>query len=202
MGKPPARRRRSPEELRDEVIAVARKLLLDSGPAAITLQGIASVAGMAHSNITHHFGSIGSVQADLANTLIVEVVEATARATRDLRAGTIDEKALVDQIFDLFETSGAGRLLGWLSAQSHPQLGGLYEHFSDLLSDLQDEGSGKSSLRVGELPGWLSTIFTVALGTSLIGKEISSSLGLPEGFTRDALATELAERRRSMSSPN
>ncbi len=176
-------------------MVVARQILLTDGPGGLTLQGVAAAAGMAHGNITHHFGSIGNLQAELADALIGELVEAVRVGVVDLRCGVIDERELVDLVFDRFENTGIGRLFGWLAAQAHPQLSSLYEKFQLLLANLESEEAGDSSLRSGELPGVISTVLIAALGASLIGRDLASALKLPSTFTRSTIASGLIERR-------
>ena len=61
------RRRRQPDELREEAIAAALGILVADGPGAITLQSVAAALGMTHGSITHHFGTAANLQAAVAD---------------------------------------------------------------------------------------------------------------------------------------
>jgi len=46
--RPVKRRKRTPDEARDEALAAARRLLLDKGPNAVTLAAVGKALGMTH----------------------------------------------------------------------------------------------------------------------------------------------------------
>lgn len=193
------RRRRQPEELRLEAIAAARQILLNDGPAAITLQSVAGALNMAHGNITHHFGSVANLQAALADTLMADLISAVRSATTSLRAGIIDEPDLVDLVFDAFEQNGSGRLIAWLAAQNSAQLAILYERFGRLPAELFEGEPSGAVLEPDDLPPLVASIVISALGASLIGDGMSDALGLPRTFMRARLAADLALQRTDAS---
>ena len=51
------RERLSPGESRAAAIEAARRLLIESGPQAVTLKAVAAEVGKTHANLLHHFGS-------------------------------------------------------------------------------------------------------------------------------------------------
>ncbi|MCI1141279.1 TetR family transcriptional regulator [Sphingomonas sp. WKB10] len=114
------RRRRQPDELREEAIAAALGILVADGPGAITLQSVAAALGMTHGSITHHFGTAANLQAAVADGLIEQLLTKVRAGTWALKAGQISEADLVDLVFDSFETTGVGKLIGWLSAVQSP----------------------------------------------------------------------------------
>src|SRR3546814_5934762 len=59
------RRKRSGAEVREEGLVAARGLLLDRGPAAVTLANVGQAIGMSHANVLHHFGSAAGLQSAL-----------------------------------------------------------------------------------------------------------------------------------------
>jgi len=194
------RRRRQPEELRIEAIAAARHILMTDGPAAITLQSVAAALDMAHGNITHHFGSVASLQAAVADTLMADLLSAVRSATTSLRARAITEPDLVDLVFDAFEQNGSGRLIAWLAAQNSAQLISLYERFGRLPAELFDGEPSGAVLEPDDLPPLVASIVISALGASLIGDGVSDALGLSRSFMRERLATDLS-RQRAEASP-
>lgn len=197
---PKRRRRRQPEELRREAIVAARQILLADGPAAITLQSVAGELGMAHSNITHHFGTAANLQAALADTLIADLIMAVRSGTTSLRMGVIRESDLVDLVFDTFEQSGSGRLIAWLAAQNSSHLAPLYERFSRLPAELAGGEPSGAVLGRDDLPPIIGNIVITALGSSLIGDSLTDSLGLSRTFMRERLTADLVRGRTEASS--
>lgn len=195
----PRRRRRHPDELRGEAIAAARRLLLADGPSAVTLQGVARALDMAHGNITHHFGSAANLQAVLADALIADLLAAVSTGTRRLRSGAIDEADLVDLVFDTFEESGVGRLIGWLAAQRSGQLDTLYRRFGQASRDLSEAPDDGAILTDAALSPVIANIVIAALGASLIGPGMSAALGLPPTFTRAQVTADFVRQRRAAS---
>ena len=58
------RERLSPGESRAAAIEAARRLLIHSGPQAVTLKAVAAEVGKTHANLLHHFGSAAGLQAE------------------------------------------------------------------------------------------------------------------------------------------
>ena len=123
---PSVRRRRTPDEARGEALAAARKLLLEEGPNALTLQRLAAQLGMTHSNLLHHFGSAGELQSALMAMMVRDLAIALGDAITHLTSDAGAPRALVDIVFDAFDKGGAGRLAAWIA------LSGNLEHFGNI----------------------------------------------------------------------
>lgn len=190
------RRRRAPEEVKAEAIAAARRLLAAEGPAAVTLQAVAAELGMAHGNITHHFRSAANLQAMLADKMVGDILKAVRSAVEHLRAGTLDERDLVDMVFDAFETTGVARLLGWLAAQQSPHLDALYVRLGGLAQELGAGDPAGTWVAADDLPAIVCDVVLAALGGGLIGTRLSPALGLPADYPRQQAAAQLAARRK------
>src|SRR5215472_3455700 len=113
--RPTPRRRRSPEEARGEALASARRLLIESGPGAVTLKAVADDIGMTHTNLLHHFGSAGELQSELMSAMVRDLAAALMDAVAHLRSDAAAPRALVDMVFDAFDKGGAGTLAAWIS---------------------------------------------------------------------------------------
>ena len=116
------RRRRQPEEARAAALDSARRLLLDHGPNAITLQAVARDIGMTHTNLLHHFGSAAALQSALMRDMVNGLVAAVIEAVERYRAGTGDIGEFVDLVFAAFDRGGAARLAAWLSLSGNAEL--------------------------------------------------------------------------------
>lgn len=109
------RRRRSAEEARSEALASARNLLIERGPAAVTLKAVAEDIGMTHTNLLHHFGTAGELQSELMSAMVRDLAAALMEAVAHLKSDEAAPRALVDIVFDAFEKGGAGTLAAWIS---------------------------------------------------------------------------------------
>lgn len=109
------RRRRSPEEAKSEAVAAAREILLEAGPAAVTLKAVAAKLGMSHGNLLHHFGSAGELQNALMASMVSDLVVALEVAVAAVREGTAEPGKPVEIVFDAFDKGGAGKLAAWLA---------------------------------------------------------------------------------------
>ncbi|MBN2973401.1 TetR/AcrR family transcriptional regulator [Roseomonas aeriglobus] len=189
------RRRRQPDELRSEAIGAAREILLKDGPASITLQSVAAALGMAHGSITHHFGTAANLQAAVADELIGQLLAGVRSGACALKTGTIDEADLVDLVFDVFEETGVGRLIGWLAAYDSPLLQPMFERFGRLSAEIAGDQVEGSAFMEAELPVIIENVVTAALSSALIGADLLKALDLGSSHTRERVAVNLAAQR-------
>jgi TetR/AcrR family transcriptional regulator, repressor for neighboring sulfatase len=192
---PARRRRRQPDELRHEAIIAARELLVTDGPSSITLQAVAAALGMTHGSITHHFGAAANLQAAVADGLIEQLLTEVRTGTSALKAGVIAEADLVDLVFDTFEQTGIGKLIGWLSATHSPLLQPLFERFSRLSGEIAGDREEGSAFTQTELPMIIESVVIPALGSALIGSGLLQALNISPNCTRHRVARDLAVAR-------
>jgi TetR/AcrR family transcriptional regulator, repressor for neighboring sulfatase len=91
---PATRRRRSADEARAEILAVAERQLAASGPAAIRLQAIADELGVTHPAILRHFRS--------REELLYTLLRHAGRRLRDALSAAVEragEHALDEETF-------------------------------------------------------------------------------------------------------
>jgi AcrR family transcriptional regulator len=183
------RKRLSPEESRSAAIAAARRLLLASGPQAVTLKAVAAQVGRTHANLLHHFGSAAGLQGELARA-IAESVGATIAATVErARAGEADAREIVDRTFDVFDREGAGALAAWMILTGNRDaLNPILDSIRALVAHLS---VGHDEHRVAE--NTLSLVLN-ALGDSLLGAPIAEALALPRDTARELAAQRLRQR--------
>jgi AcrR family transcriptional regulator len=110
----PVRRRRSAEDAKAEALLAARKILLEQGPAALTLKAVAAELGMTHANLLHHFGSAGALQTELMAMMLRDLSDVMRGVVTRLRAGEATMDELVALTFDGFGKGGAGHLAAWM----------------------------------------------------------------------------------------
>lgn len=187
------RKRLKPEISRSVALEAARSLLLAEGPQAVTLKAVAAKVGRTHANLLHHFGSAAGLQAELARSIADRVTGSIAEAVERARVGERDVREVVDGTFDAFDREGAGALAAWMILSGNRDaLNPILDSIRALVSQLR---VGHEEHHVPESTLWL---VLAALGDSLLGEPITSSLGLQRDAARriatEALRSEIAAR--------
>jgi AcrR family transcriptional regulator len=187
------RRRRKPEIAREEILAVARRLLLSKGPAAVTLQAVAGELGMTHVNLLHHFGSA----AGLRSALVAEMARAVAQVVEDASArvhsGAAEPRQIVDLVFDALDEGGAGRLIAWMAlAGETAQLEPLFDAVRSLTGALEAVSPSEPSAARKRITSAILSVLLPGIGDALIGPELHHALGRERGVARDVATAALA----------
>ena len=177
------RNRRTADAARDEILGVAERRLVESGPDALRLQDIAAEVGVSHPAILHHFGS--------RDKLVLAVVDhAVARLQDDLvkalEVMPLDGIALFDRVHDTLSTRGHGRLIGWLLLVGHDPFAGRAVR-AKWRQIIETTHAARMQLARGAAPAYEDTAFLVTLaalallGLSLAGPATFALAGLPTG---------------------
>jgi len=183
---PKARVRRAPDAARDNILAAAEALLIEQGPLALKLSEVAAKAGIANASVLHHFGSIDGVHAALMERMTAQLVTAILAIAE--RAGDHNDKtqAVVQALFDVFETRGAARLAAWL------ELTGEWRRLTSVREAVQTVVAKRVSLGgldAQQAEELVLVSVTLAMGAGLFGRALAQLIGKPAGATRKA-ATE------------
>ena len=180
------RKRLSPAESRSAALDAAVRILLERGPQAVTLKGVAAEIGRTHANLLHHFGSAAGLQAELARSMAERVNGKIAAAVEKARAGEADAGEIADMTFDAFGKGGAGALAAWMILSGNRDaLSGILESIRGLVAQLS---VGHEDHRVPDTTLWLVLL---ALGDALLGEPIADALGLPRRTAREIAANRL-----------
>ncbi len=150
---------------------------------------------MTHGSITHHFGTAANLQAAVADVLIEQLLARVRSGARALKAETIDEAALVDLVFDVFEKTGVGRLIGFLAASDSPLLRPLFDKLARLPRDISTDEQRGSAFTELELLAVIESVVTPALSASIIGADLLRALNLEPSSIRQRVARNLAVQR-------
>ncbi len=184
-----ARRRLSPEASRLAALEAARELLIEAGPQAVTLKAVAARIGRTHANLLHHFGSASGLQRELAAHHAESICAEIAEQIYRFRGGDIGPRDLVDMIFDHFDKAGAGALAAWmLLSGNEDALNPVVEAIHKLVDEVGEGGHEDDNLHTLTME-----LVLLALGDSLLGGPLSSSLGLDRGAGREIAAGRLAQ---------
>jgi AcrR family transcriptional regulator len=189
------RLRRKPDDVRSEALQAARRLLLTAGPEAITLPAVAKELGMAHGNITHHFGSMAALHASLVDLMAQELAAAVLSAVHQLRDGEAKPVEVVDAVFNAFGSQGAGRLISWLASTGNMKaLGPLLSSIAKMVRDLSATSSNVDEQQSLLIRQNTLTLIATGIGNAVIGDLLHVAVGLPAG-TLNRLSTKDILRR-------
>lgn len=184
----PKRRKRKADEAREEALAAARVLLLEKGPAAVTLANVGRAIAMSHTNVIHHFGSAAGLQTALMEAMIRDLADALGDAVSALHTDTGAPSRLVERVFDAFGEGGAGQLAAWLVlARELEYFDTLEEAVTDLVAAVRARvtGAAESEARIREI---VLLIAICAFGDALIGPHLRRMLGQDAGAARELVA--------------
>ena len=109
------RRRLTAEAARAAILDAAEELLIASGPDALRLMEVAARAGVAHANISYHFGNVAGLQAQLAQRIAAKLADDVAGVYRGDESRQPPFERAVSQTFRVFDERGYARLLAWLA---------------------------------------------------------------------------------------
>ncbi|MBC2651433.1 TetR/AcrR family transcriptional regulator [Novosphingobium flavum] len=192
------RKRLTQEESRSLALDAARALLIEAGPAAVTLKAVAHRIGRTHANLLHHFGSAAGLQKALAEHLAATICATIAETVLAARKGLVSPRAVVDLTFDAFDREGGGALASWmLLSGNEDALDPIVAAIGGLVEDVHEPGTG-SMREVTQ------SLVLMALGDALLGGPLSQSLDLPRTAARDEAERMLIEAalRAGIRTPN
>jgi AcrR family transcriptional regulator len=184
-----ARKRLTPEASRLAALEAARDLLIEAGPQAVTLKAVGARIGRTHANLLHHFGSASGLQRELAVYHAESICTEIGEQIHRFRGGDIGPRDLVDMIFDHFDKAGAGALAAWmLLSGNEDALNPVVEAIHRLVDEVGEGGHEDDNLHRLTME-----LVLLALGDSLLGGPLSTSLGLNRGAGREIAAERLAQ---------
>lgn len=185
----PRRRRRTPDEARQEAIASARARLLSGGPDAVTLKAVADDIGVTHTNLIHHFGSAAGLQSALMGSMVADLAKALDTAIARLRTDEGAPLELVNAVFDAFAEGGAGKLAAWIVLKGDlSQLEPVRNAVTGLVWAIQDKLGDPDGQAHTRIPSAVLFIALSAFGEALIGPPLRDMLDQDEDSSRQVIA--------------
>lgn len=186
---PAKRRKRSPEEAREEALAAARGLLLSGGPKAVTLSNVGKAVGMTHANVIHHFGSAAELQSALMGSMVGDLAQAIDEAVAHVRSDEAAPRQLVDIVFDAFENGGAGMLAAWMAlSQEISHLEPVSDAVQSLVKAIEDRAQVEGEAAHRRITSAVLLISLCAFGDSVIGDPLREMLGRDKDAARRVTA--------------
>ncbi len=180
MGKQPVgsakRRKRIGPEVREKALAIARRLLLQRGPSAVTLANVGDELRMTHANVLYHFGSAAGLQSALMEAMVNDLTIALHHIVAVLGDEAIGPIVVVDRIFDAFDAGGAGPVCAWIILSGKVEyLAPLRDALIVLVKAIADlEGGSRVDDRVRAA---LLMMTVAAFGDAVFGPHVRAMLG-------------------------
>jgi AcrR family transcriptional regulator len=185
-----AKKRLSPEESRSAALEAARQILIEMGPAAVTLKAVAARIDRTHANLLHHFGSAAGLQKALAAYQAETVCATIGKKMAESAPGERNVREIVDLAFDAFNEGGAGALATWMAATGNEDaLDPIVEAIHRLIDGMAPDAHEKRLMHEDTL-----ALVLMALGDAQLGGPMAEALDLPRDTSR-VLATELITGR-------
>jgi AcrR family transcriptional regulator len=181
---PGRRRRRLADETRGEALVSARKILIKRGASAVTLKAVADDLGTTHTNLVHHFGSVGALQSELMSLMVRELAAALMEVVAHVRSDAVVPRTLVTMVFDAFDKGGAGALAAWISFSGNLRyLKPVREAVTELVTAIEDKFAHESGEVHMAVTSAVLFMALMAFGDSVIGGPLREMLG------RDSVAS-------------
>ncbi|MFE5292583.1 TetR/AcrR family transcriptional regulator [Isoptericola sp. NPDC056618] len=192
-GRPP-RRRRSPEQARQEILDAATTLVAEHGPDGVTLAKVARAAGVTRGLVSHYFGTYaGLVRAVLREEDTHHRERVRARVADD--AGVPYAARMLDVVFATLDDERYLRLWAWSAL--HPEHGTLATDGLAGVADVMEAGL-RAALPADRVPSRdrIEAVLLVgmsgAYGYALGGRSWQSALGHDPGDPERATAFRAA----------
>ena len=183
--------RRQPEEARELILASAEALLVEQGPLALKLAEVAAAAGVANGTVLHHFGSIDGVHTALMERMTEQLVANVFAAAMREHDRDAQNAAVMEALFDTFETRGAARLAAWL------ELTGEWRRLTNVRDAVRVVAAKRAELdsaKVAEVEDMVLVAVVMAMGAGLFGRSLGQLIGKPGGRARKLAVEMLRER--------
>ena len=177
-GERPVRRRRSSAEAKSETLAAARKILLSQGPDSVTLKNVAAELGPTHTNLLHHFGTAGDLQAALMTAMVQDLSDALAEAITRLKEDEDARRGLIETVFDAFDKGGAGRLAAWIALSNKlAHLGQMQKAVLDLVKAIKEITPDDAPETHQRVTSAVIFVALMAFGDAIVGAPLETMLG-------------------------
>ncbi|MFT3727548.1 MAG: TetR/AcrR family transcriptional regulator [Terricaulis sp.] len=179
--------RRPADEAREHILAAAEKVLIEQGPLALKLAEVARAADVANGNVLHHFGSIDGLHTALMERMTEQLVAQIMSIPDRIGDREGQHEAVMQALFDVFETRGAARLAAWL------ELTGEWRKLTNVREAVRAAAARRAQygdVSVAEAEDLVLMSLVLAMGAGLFGRSLAQLIGKPAARTRK-LASEM-----------
>lgn len=193
-----ARRRRTPEVARAELLDAAERVFAKAPPDKVGLKEVAEAAGTSHGLITHYFGTYDGL---VAATLQRRTERLRERVFEALQVPGITSRpdALIDLLFATFEDPVHLRLMSYLVASERPDAAQAFAQQVKGITLVADRIA--ETVRPGATPAMRETAaMAVALAVAAAYGWAATRHSLAGALGRSASATLDRDARHALAS--
>jgi TetR/AcrR family transcriptional regulator, repressor for neighboring sulfatase len=180
------RKRRTPDEAREEILIAAQDRLREFGLDGLNVVDVAKACGMSHATVLHHFGSTGGMRRELVAFMTAALIDDIVESLR--QHPEIEPPQMLRSLFHTLATAGHTKLLAWLSLSGEPLAPQadngvmLLQHFNALIPVIA-ERLPDSPQRLEHARRVVFLIATAAIGFVVGGPLLPAVIGLSEADT-------------------
>jgi AcrR family transcriptional regulator len=178
--------------MRSAALDAAEAILMEAGPAALTLKAVAARIGRTHASLLHHFGSASGLHHALGQHMADRHRARMMRAIDALGERRITVRQMVDELFDSNNEQGGIQLMTWLLLTGNEPM------FDPIMQALKDQIDAFSHARASTAPAQGVVDLAImthllAMGDALMGEAMTRVLGLPRDRPRE-IATRAIQK--------
>lgn len=188
--------RRAPEAARENILAAAEALLVEHGPLSLKLAEVAAAAGVANASVLHHFESIDGLHAALMQRMVQQLVADILAIGEQAGDREMKHEAVVQALFDVFETRGAARLAAWLELTGEWRR---LTHVRAAVTEVVTRRAAFGDVDAKQAADLVLISVTLAMGAGLFGPSLAALMGSPSGRTRKIAADMLSAYTSALS---
>ncbi len=177
------RKRRSPEEARQEILAAAQDRLRLFGIDGLNVVDVAKACGMSHATVLHHFGSTGGMRHALVTYMTAQLLEDIIASLQ--QNPSLEPSQVLHSLFHTLSAGGHAKLLAWVSLAGNemaPQEapGALLQHHFNALIPVIAGRLPPSPRREEHARRVVFLIAAAAIGSGVGGNLLATVIGLPQ----------------------
>ncbi len=181
--KSPKRKRRTPEEAREEILLAAEALILEQGPSELKFQSLADRTNLAVSNVYHHFGGVLEIKRGLAAKVFEELAQDLVAALGEEQQNEplVFAQNVMYRLYSVLKSERYAKLIGWIALST--ELGELREFISPLPGMTAVVAEYISRHLPQETADRLAVAITynlsiMAIGEGLVGPAVKAALSM------------------------
>ena len=169
-----ARRRRTADQAKLEILDAARELLLTDGPDGLRLELIAKQTGMTHPNILHHFGSMESLREALHRKVSLDLREGLLGVLTSESKDGSDLNTGLRKVFEEISNPEKGRLLAWVVAAGRDPWPASEDYGMSAIADLLGKSLGADEAQRDLVNRVVFMGFMCMVGEGIAGESVRS----------------------------
>jgi len=177
------RKRRSPDEARNEILAAAQDRLRLFGIDGLNVVDVAKACGMSHATVLHHFGSTAGMRHALVTYMTAQLLEDIIASLQ--QNPSLEPAQVLHSLFHTLSAGGHTNLLAWLSLAGNelaPEAapGALLQHHFNALIPVIAGRLPPSPKREEHARRVVFLIAAAAIGSGVGGSVLATVIGLPQ----------------------